>query len=337
MFFLTLKLIITVVYNYPYNTKMDRFVGYLLGLLLLFIYIVKTFMKLFFFSIIYFFFFFVKLLLSFFYYFVLNFFLVIKRSYFRAVYYFFYDQLVVILIFLEKINLRFQRYFDGYTLINADIRIYLVFFSRLHIFWFYIILVLLNDSRVKFFYKKILVSLENKPVLSLFFRYYFSVFFSFVEKKFAGDIALTSYYESYYAEQERFFYLLSIYQGFNFLNFYFFDYYNYVRFLSSFKKCENSLLEKKKFVRIFSKAFYFDKIINSFLSVYFFSLSWNVFFRTIDKGLLELFGPIGISRWFEKIGLFFSRMQNGNLYYYFCTMLFSIILIILSFYLFFNN
>lgn len=50
----------------------------------------------------------------------------------------------------------------------------------------------------------------------------------------------------------------------------------------------------------FNKRMFFDSLLNLFISFFFFKISFKIFF-IFDKGILEVFGPFGISNIFNKI------------------------------------
>ena len=71
----------------------------------------------------------------------------------------------------------------------------------------------------------------------------------------------------------------------------------------------------EKWVTFFNKKFFIDDFYNFFaLNVY--KTSYTIF-RTIDKGLLEFFGPGGVVRVFYKISKYFNKvLQSGDVYQY---------------------
>jgi proton-translocating NADH-quinone oxidoreductase chain L len=91
------------------------------------------------------------------------------------------------------------------------------------------------------------------------------------------------------------------------INLHFFEFLSKQNFYyyQNFKKIVNSL------IRFFSNKWYFDLIYNEFLVQNVFVWSYNVGYKLIDKGLLELLGV----KFMWKINLFFSNLvmfsQNG--------------------------
>ena len=61
----------------------------------------------------------------------------------------------------------------------------------------------------------------------------------------------------------------------------------------------------------------FDKIYNEFITQYFFYFSYFICYKIIDKGLIEFFGPFGISSFvLKKIVRTFLLLQTGKPYHY---------------------
>ena len=96
----------------------------------------------------------------------------------------------------------------------------------------------------------------------------------------------------------------------------------------------SSVLKIKEFLlslyRFLIAKWYFDAIYNEFIVMFGFKQGYNTTFKTFDKGLLEVFGPYGIS-----ISLFNSanelkKMHIGQAYYYAYFMIFFLIVSVVS-------
>lgn len=79
----------------------------------------------------------------------------------------------------------------------------------------------------------------------------------------------------------------------------------------------------------FNKKWYIDKIYNDYLVGFAFTvLSYSILFRLFDKGVIELFGPLGLSRFSTGSSLLISKLQTGFVYHY-AGILLNIILLLL--------
>ena len=72
-----------------------------------------------------------------------------------------------------------------------------------------------------------------------------------------------------------------------------------------------------RFIYIFlNRKWFFDKLYNEYINQFILHLSFNTTFKNIDRGLLEMYGPLGIKRGL----LFFSKsitfFYTGNIYDY---------------------
>lgn len=72
----------------------------------------------------------------------------------------------------------------------------------------------------------------------------------------------------------------------------------------------------KKIYNFLNKKWFFDKIYNEYIGQYFFTISYTITYKTIDRGIIEIFGPMGLSSIITKKALFISKMQTGYLYHY---------------------
>jgi hypothetical protein len=72
----------------------------------------------------------------------------------------------------------------------------------------------------------------------------------------------------------------------------------------------------KKIYNFFNKKWFFDKIYNEYISQYFFTISYTITYKTIDRGIIEVFGPMGLSSIISKKAVLISKLQTGYLYHY---------------------
>ena len=66
----------------------------------------------------------------------------------------------------------------------------------------------------------------------------------------------------------------------------------------------------------FSEKWYFDLIYNKYVSNFIFFLSYQLIIKSIDKGLLEVFGVFSFKFFVKILSFFFSRLHLGVLYHY---------------------
>jgi NADH-ubiquinone oxidoreductase chain 5 len=64
---------------------------------------------------------------------------------------------------------------------------------------------------------------------------------------------------------------------------------------------------------------------------FFFYISYNLMYKLFDKGIIEIFGPFGITKIINKITKLNSKTQSGLLYHYFGIIAISLLLFIMLF------
>ena len=105
---------------------------------------------------------------------------------------------------------------------------------------------------------------------------------------------------------------------------YLYSFYN--NFLVSLK------LDKFKNIYIFlNKKWFFDKLYNELIAQNFINFSFKVSYKNIDKGILELLGPKGISENIYKLSILFSFLQNSLMTFYAFIIIFALIFFIFIF------
>jgi NADH-ubiquinone oxidoreductase chain 5 len=82
------------------------------------------------------------------------------------------------------------------------------------------------------------------------------------------------------------------------------------RFFSLSNKVYNFLIHK----------WYFDFIYNDLIAKNFLIVSYNICFKLLDKGFVELIGPKGISYIIYKFSINIRKQQTGFIYQYICLM-----------------
>nr|YP_009675912.1 NADH dehydrogenase subunit 5 [Ptilidium ciliare]QDE12713.1 NADH dehydrogenase subunit 5 [Ptilidium ciliare]QIA60096.1 NADH dehydrogenase subunit 5 [Ptilidium ciliare var. pulcherrimum] len=71
----------------------------------------------------------------------------------------------------------------------------------------------------------------------------------------------------------------------------------------------------------FNKRWFFDKVFNDFLARSFLRFGYEVSFKALDKGAIEILGPYGISYTIRKMAQQISKIQSGFVYHYAFVML----------------
>ena len=72
----------------------------------------------------------------------------------------------------------------------------------------------------------------------------------------------------------------------------------------------------KKVYNFFNKKWFFDKVYNEYIGQFFFTSSYTVTYKIIDRGIIEIFGPMGLSSIITKKAAYIGKMQTGYLYHY---------------------
>lgn len=61
---------------------------------------------------------------------------------------------------------------------------------------------------------------------------------------------------------------------------------------------------------------FFDYVYNSFIVKPTFNWGHNISYKVLDRGLIEFFGPLGVSKLISTLSLFISSLQSGFVYNY---------------------
>lgn len=77
-----------------------------------------------------------------------------------------------------------------------------------------------------------------------------------------------------------------------------------------------------------NKRWLFDKVYNDYIGKAFLSFGYNVSFKTLDKGIIEILGPYGITQTVRKLSDKVSGMQTGYIYHYAFIMIIGVTLLI---------
>nr|YP_010394816.1 NADH dehydrogenase subunit 5 [Phytophthora megakarya]DAZ89253.1 TPA_asm: NADH dehydrogenase subunit 5 [Phytophthora megakarya] len=104
----------------------------------------------------------------------------------------------------------------------------------------------------------------------------------------------------------------------------FYLYFFKFRFLYNLKISEYGLY----FYNFLNRKWYFDKIYYEFINQYILKIGYNVTYKMIDKGLIEMCGPYGLTTIFSFLSQRIILLQTGYIYHYSLLMLISTIFLI---------
>jgi NADH-ubiquinone oxidoreductase chain 5 len=85
----------------------------------------------------------------------------------------------------------------------------------------------------------------------------------------------------------------------------------------------------QKIYGFLNKKWYFDKIYNEFIVQKFLDFGYNISFKTLDRGVIEVIGPYGMVQSITSLSKNISNLQTGNVYHYGFIMFISIIFFII--------
>jgi len=72
----------------------------------------------------------------------------------------------------------------------------------------------------------------------------------------------------------------------------------------------------RKIYNFLNKKWFFDKVYAEFVIQSFLSFSYHISYKTIDRGIIEILGPMGLSNLVSKKAYNLHRLQTGFLYHY---------------------
>ena len=84
-----------------------------------------------------------------------------------------------------------------------------------------------------------------------------------------------------------------------------------------------------KVYSFFSKKWYFDLIYNKYIVHKILGFGYNVTFKIIDRGLIELVGPLGLVRVIKSLTTKAAQLHSGFIYHYTFVMICSIVLLLI--------
>nr|DAZ88482.1 TPA_asm: NADH dehydrogenase subunit 5 [Phytophthora nicotianae P1976] len=104
----------------------------------------------------------------------------------------------------------------------------------------------------------------------------------------------------------------------------FYLYFFKFKFLYNLKISEYGLY----FYNFLNRKWYFDKIYYEFINQYILKIGYNFTYKMIDKGLIEMCGPYGLTTIFSFLSQQIILLQTGYIYHYSLLMLISTIFLI---------
>ncbi len=95
----------------------------------------------------------------------------------------------------------------------------------------------------------------------------------------------------------------------------------------------------RKFYNFLNKKWFFDKVYNEFVTQAALSFGYHISYKIIDRGIIELLGPMGLSNLVSKKAKKLHHLQTGFIYHYAFLMLLGITFLmgLISFWFFFSE
>ncbi len=100
---------------------------------------------------------------------------------------------------------------------------------------------------------------------------------------------------------------------------------NHAKYLYAFKTSYYG----KLFFTFLNKRWFFDKIQNEFIGRNIMSFGYNVSYKVLDRGLIEVIGPLGITKTVKQLSKQVSFLQTGYIYNYAFIMLVGVTFLLL--------
>ena len=165
-----------------------------------------------------------------------------------------------------------------------------------------------------------------------------SIFVGFITKEIFIGFGTFTFYKSIFNNPLNFlsilcefipieFKMIPVISSFLGIFFSLFIYTFFVKFIFYIKK--NKFIIKVYY--FFTKKWYFDLIYNNFIVKTTLNIGYNFTYKILDKGLFEIFGPLGIKKILSKIFDLMYKLETGYIYHYFFFMFINIVLIITIF------
>ena len=72
----------------------------------------------------------------------------------------------------------------------------------------------------------------------------------------------------------------------------------------------------RKIYNFLNKKWFFDKVYNEYIAQFFFSFGYNISYKIIDRGIIEIFGPMGLSSSISNKSNHIIKLQSNYIYHY---------------------
>ena len=72
----------------------------------------------------------------------------------------------------------------------------------------------------------------------------------------------------------------------------------------------------KNLYNFLNKKWFFDKVYTEYIGQFFFSFGYNISYKIIDRGIIEIFGPHGISNAISVKSNYLVKLQSSYIYHY---------------------
>ena len=84
----------------------------------------------------------------------------------------------------------------------------------------------------------------------------------------------------------------------------------------------------KKVYNFLNKKWFFDRVYNQYLAQFFFKFGYNVSYKSIDRGIIEIFGPYGLAKIINNNSYYINRLSTNYVYHYALVILLSTTLLL---------
>lgn len=87
----------------------------------------------------------------------------------------------------------------------------------------------------------------------------------------------------------------------------------------------------KQFYTFLNRRWYFDRVYNQFISQFVLSSGFTFFYKEIDRGFLEQFGPFGIVQMIKQLSKNLKLTESGSIFHYtFTFLIFALVFVFLT-------
>jgi NADH-ubiquinone oxidoreductase chain 5 len=84
----------------------------------------------------------------------------------------------------------------------------------------------------------------------------------------------------------------------------------------------------RKIYNFLSKKWFFDKVFSEYITQSVLLFGYHISYKALDRGIIEILGPMGLSNLISKKSFYLQRLQTGFLYHYAFSMLLGVTLLI---------